>query len=146
MTLNGALRWLRTHFDAVDVWTMALTAARYAGFVAWTDVIVRAIRGEEAKENWKTSSSTAVLLGLSALQSGAEIREFASLRGAAVEMRHLVDDAAKQAELRDHHAAERDRRAEEQQARMLLLNKRMVAVAALTLAVAVVTLAAALAR
>ncbi len=144
MTQNRLPRWLKANIDAVDIWTVCLAFARYAAFVAWADVIVRAIRGEEAEENWKTFSSSAILIGLSALQSGTEIREFASLRGAAVEMRHLVDDAAKQAELRDQHAAERDRRAEEQQERALLLNKRMVALASLTLVAAIVTLAVAL--
>jgi hypothetical protein len=118
---------------------MSLIVARYAAFAAWTDVIVRAIRGEDSKENWKTLTSTAALMGLSALHSGAEIREFAALRGAAVEMRGLVDDAAKQAELRDQRAAERERQAAEQQERMLRLTKWLVAFAVLTLAAAIVS-------
>lgn len=141
MTPNGTMRWLKAHFDGVDIWTMSLTAARYAAFVAWADVIVRAIRGEDSKENWKTFSSTTVLMGLSALQSGSEIRQLASLRDAAVEMRHLVDDATKQAELRDQQAAERNRQSEAQQTRLLRLTKWLVALAALTLAAAIVTLA-----
>jgi hypothetical protein len=146
MAQSRIWRWLKTHVDAVDIFTFSLACARYAAFVAWADVIVRAIRGEEAEENWKTFSSSVMLIGLSALQSGAEIREFASLRGAAVEMRHLVDDAATEADLRDQRAAERDRRAAQQQASMLLLNKRMVVLAALTLIAAIVTLAVALSR
>lgn len=141
MAQNGDSRRLREHFDAVDVWTMALTAARYAAFVSWADVIVRAIRGEEAKENWKTSSSTAALMALSALQSASEIREFASLRGAAVEMRQLVDDATTQAELRDRRADERERHGLKQQELMLRLTKWLVAFALLTLAAAIVTVA-----
>jgi hypothetical protein len=133
-------QWLSVNVDAVDVWTVSLACARYAAFVAWADVIVRAIRGEATKENWKTLSSSAALIGLSALQSGAEIRELASLRDAAVEMRHLVDDAAAQAEVRDRSAAGRDRETANQQERMLRLTKRLVVLAALTLAAAFVTL------
>jgi hypothetical protein len=99
MNRTGIQRWLGKHFDGVDIWTMALVFARFVAFVAWTDVIVRALRGEESKENWKTFSSSAAFMGLSALQTGAEIRERASLRDAAVEMRHLVDHAAEQAKL-----------------------------------------------
>jgi hypothetical protein len=134
-------RWLKANVDGVDALTFSLALARYLACVAWADVIVRAIRDEEAKENWKTFSSSAVLMALSALQSGAEIREFASLRGAAVEMRGLVHDAARQAELREQRAAERDRESAAQQERILRLTKWLVALATLTLAAAIVTLA-----
>jgi hypothetical protein len=134
------------NIDSVDVWFLSVALARYAAFVAWADVIVRAIRGEEAKENWKTLTSSAALIGFSALTSAAEVREFASLRGAAVEMRALVGDAAAEAELRDERAAERDRRVAEQQEGMLRLNKRAIILAALTLGAAVVTLAVTIAR
>jgi len=97
--------------------------------------------GEEASENWKTFSSSAVLVSLSALQSGAEIREFASLRSAAVEMRGLVHDAAGQAELRERRAAKQDRESAAQQERVLPLTKWLVAPATLTVAAAIVTLA-----
>jgi hypothetical protein len=110
-------------------------------FVAWADVIVRAIRGEDSKENWKTLTSSAALIGFSALTSAAEVREFASLRGASVQMRGLVGDAATEAAQRDERAAERDRRAAKQQERMLLINKLLVVLAALTLTAAIVTLA-----
>jgi len=147
MARNRITRLLGTaNVDSVDVWFLTVALARYAAFVAWADVIVRAIRGEDSKENWKTLTSSAALIGFSALTSAAEVREFASLRGATVEMRSLVGDAAAQAELRDQRADERDGRAAEQQERMLRLNKRAIVLAAVTLAAAIVTLAVTIAR
>ena len=146
MIRQRVFAWLKANVDGVDVLTVSLGCARYAAFVAWADVIVRAIRGEAAKENWKTTSSSVVFISLSALQSGAEIREFASLRGAAVDMRKLVDDAAEQAKLREQGAAERDRQAAEQQSRMLRFTKWLVAFAVLTLAAAIVTLVVTIAQ
>jgi hypothetical protein len=99
---------------------------RFAAFTAWGNLIVRLIRGEEAKEDWRTLSSAAALITFSTLTSAAEAREFASLRQAAVEVRGLVDDATAQAKLRDQRAAERDRRAAEQQERILFVNKWVV--------------------
>jgi hypothetical protein len=144
--MRRLFRWLRSDVDGVDALTLSLAVARYAAFVAWAEVIVRAIRGEDSEENWKTFSSSVVLISLSALQSGAEIREFASLRGAAVEMRGLVHDAAAQADLRERRAIERDRQSRKQQATMLLINKGMIVLAALTLSAAIVTLAVTVAR
>lgn len=143
---NKITRWLKANVEPLEVWFFSLTIVRYAAFVAWADMIVRAVRGEEAKENWKTLTSTAGLITFSTLTSAAEAKELAALRGAAVEMRRLVDDAADQAELRDQRAAERDRRAAEQQERILLLNKRAVALAALSLVVAIVASVVAVAR
>lgn len=114
--------------------------ARFAAFTAWGNLIVRLIRGEDAKEDWKTLSSAAALITVSTLTSAAEAREFAALRGAAVEMRGLVGDATGQAEQREQRASERDRENAEQQARMLQLTKWLVALAAVTLAAALVTL------
>ena len=132
---------MSANVDAVDVWFgLAPGLVGYAAFVSWANVIVRAIRGEEAKENWKTFMSTGVLIGIWALTSGARVREMASLRGAAVEMRGLVHEAAAQSEIRDQQAAKRDRYALQQQARMLSLTKWLVALAGLTLAAAFVTL------
>jgi small-conductance mechanosensitive channel len=109
-------------------------------------VIVRAIRGEEAKENWKTFTSTGLLIGVWTLTSGARVREMAALRGAAVKMRGLAHDAAAESERRDQRSAERDRRASEHEARMLSLTKWLVALAGLTLAAAIVTLVVAVAQ
>lgn len=144
--MQRQLGWLKANVDGVDALTLSLAVARYAAFVAWAEVIVRAIRGEDSKENWKTFSSSVVLIGLSALQAGAEIREFASLRGATVEMRSLVHDAAEQAALREQRAAKRDRQSAKQQSTTLMINKGMIVLAGLTLTVAIVTLAITLAR
>jgi hypothetical protein len=139
-------RWLKANIHPTEVWFFFGAMVRFAAFTAWGNLIVRLIRGEKAKEDWRTLSSAAALITFSTLTSAAEAREFASLRQAAVEMRGLVDDATAQAELRDQRATERDRQAAKQQADMLLLNKRMVMLAAVTLAVALVALAVAIAR
>ncbi|MGO9321814.1 MAG: hypothetical protein ACLQBY_13560 [Solirubrobacteraceae bacterium] len=146
MAARAAKRWWKTNIDSLDVWFFFFAMVRYAAFIAWADVIVRAVRREEAKENWKTFVSSAALITFSSLTSASEARELSALRGTAVEMRGLVDDDATQAELRDQRAAERDRQAAKQQADMLLLNKRMVVFAALTLAVALVALVVTLAQ
>ncbi len=140
------IRWLRANVDSVDVWFVLQNVAGYAAFVSWADVIVRAIRREEAEESWRTLSSSAALIAFWTLSSGGRVREMASLRSAAVEMRGFAHEAAVQSELRDQRAAERDRRAAEQQTGMLLLNKRLVVLAALTLGAAIVALAVTLAR
>jgi hypothetical protein len=123
MAENRLLRRLKANVDPVDVWFGLGGLARYAAFVSWAKVIVRAIRGEEAKENWRTVTSTGVLIGIWTLTSGARVREMASLRGAAVEMRGLVHDASAQSELRNQQAAERDHHASQQQAHMLSLTR-----------------------
>jgi len=146
MAENRFLRRLKANVDPVDVWFGLGALARYAAFVSWANVIVRAIRGEEAKENWKTVTSTGVLIGIWTLTSGARVREMASLRGAAVEMRGLVHDASAQSELRNQEAAERDYHASQQQAHMLSLTRWLVALAGLTLAAAIVTLMVAIAQ
>lgn len=136
----------QANVDLVDVWFGLVPAfARYATFVSWANVIVRAIRGEEAKEDWKTTVSTGILIGVWTLTSSAKVREMASVREAAVEMRGLMDDANVQFELRDRRAAERDERASKQEARMLSLTRWLVALAVLTLAAAIVTLVVAMA-
>lgn len=134
------LRGLKANIDAVDVVFVLMGSVGHAAFVSWANVIVRAIRGEEARENWRTIASSGMLIGFWALMSGARVREMASLRGAAVEMRGLVHDAAVQSELRDQRAAERDHHASQQQAHMLSLTMWLVALAGLTLAAAIVTL------
>jgi hypothetical protein len=137
-------RWLKTNIHPTEVWFFFGAIVRFAAFTAWGNLIVRLIRGEEAKEDWRTLSSAAALITFSALTSAAESREFTSLREAAVEMRGLVDNAAAQAEVRDQRAAERDRQAAEQQQRVLQTNRQAVKLAAITLAVAILTLAVAL--
>ncbi|HET9154262.1 MAG TPA: hypothetical protein VFN85_09130 [Solirubrobacterales bacterium] len=146
MAENRFLRGLKANMDAVDVVFVLFGSVGYAAFVSWANVIVRAIRGEEVKESWRTVASSGVLVGVWALMSGARVREMAALRGAAVEMRGLVHDAAAQSEVRDRRAAERDDSASQQQERMLLLTRWLVALAGLTLAAAIVTLVVALAQ
>ncbi len=133
-------RWITRNIHPTEVWFFCFAMARFAAFTAWGNLIVRLIRGEDAKEDWKTLSSAAALITVSTLTSAAEAREFAALRGAAVEMRGLVGDATGQAEQREQRASERDRENAEQQARMLQLTKWLVALAAVTLAAALVTL------
>lgn len=141
------LQRLTENIDAVDVWFGLVPGLiRYAAFVSWADVIARAIRGEAARENWRTRFATGALIAIGTITSGARVREMASLRGAAVEMRGLVRDAAAQAELRDQRAAERDRLASQQQMHMLSLTRWLVALAGLTLAAAIVTLVVAVIR
>jgi regulator of protease activity HflC (stomatin/prohibitin superfamily) len=140
------LRRLTADIDAIDTLFVLAGIARYAAFVSWAKVIVGAVRGEEAKEDWRTLASTGLLLGTWTLTSGAKVREMASVRSAAVEMRGLVHEATVQSEMRDRQAAERDQRASRQEARMLLLTKRLVLLAGLTLAAAIVTLVVAIAK
>lgn len=141
------LQRLTENIDAVDMWFGFIPALiLYAAFVSWADVIVRAIRGEAARENWRTRIATGALIAIWTITSGARVREMASLRGAAVEMRGLVDDATAQAEVRDQRAAERDRLASQQQMRILSLTKWLVALAGLTLAAAIITLVIAVIR
>jgi hypothetical protein len=137
-------RWLNANIHPTEVWFFVGCFARFAAFTSWGNLILRLSRGEEAKEDWRTLSSTAALITFTTLTSAAEAREFDSLREAAVEMRSLVDNAAAQAEMRDQRASERDRQAAEQQERMLATSKRAVQLGAITLAVAIVTLMVAL--
>jgi hypothetical protein len=147
MTESQSSAQQKMNVDSVDVWFGFVPAfARYTAFISWANVIVRAIRGEEAKEDWKTFASTGFLIGVWTLTTGAKFREMASLRGAAVEMRGLMDEANAQFELRDRQAAERYKRASKQEARMLSLTRWLVALAVLTLAAAIVTLAVAIAQ
>jgi hypothetical protein len=93
MTQKRLPRHLKADIGAVDVWFgLAPGLIAYAALISWAEVIVRALKGEEAKDNWKTRSSSAVLIGIWTITSGARVRDMASLRGAAVEMRGLVRD------------------------------------------------------
>lgn len=136
----------KANLDAVDILFLLRGLIGYSAFVSWADVIVRAIRGEASKENLKTFTSSGLLLGFWTLTSGARVREMASLRGAAVELRGLAHDAATQSELRDRQAVEREKAASRQQTLMLALTKWLVALAALTLAVAIAAIVVAIAQ
>jgi hypothetical protein len=102
---------LKPDIDPIDMWFGLLpNLAGYAAFVTWADFIVRAIRGERPKEGWRLFASTGAFIAIRTLLSGTHVREAAALRGAAVEMRGLVHDAAEAARLREQRAEERDRR------------------------------------
>lgn len=125
---------LKAYLDPFDVvFGIFPAAANYAAFVTWASLIVRAIKGEEVKEDWRLFVSTAAAMAAFALNSGTRVREAAALRGAALEVRELVREAAEDAERRDQRAAE-------QQDRLTTLTKWLVLLGAVTLAAAVVTL------
>lgn len=66
---------LTENVDAVDVWFGFVPGLiRYAAFVSWADVIVRAIRGEAARENWRTRFATGALTAIGTITSGARVR------------------------------------------------------------------------
>jgi hypothetical protein len=128
----------KAYFDPFDLFFGIFpAAASYAAFVTWASLIVRAIRGEDVKRDWRVFVSTAAAMSAFALVSGTRVREAAALRGTAVEVHALVREAAEEAE-------RRDRRAAAQQDRLTRLTKWLLALAALTLAAAVVTLVVAI--
>jgi hypothetical protein len=126
---------LKTNVDSLDVFLLLVAGAGYATFVSWASLIVRAIRGEDVKEDWRVFVSSATAMSAFALVSGTRIRETAALRAAAVETRELVREAAEDAQ-------RRDRRAREQQDRLTRLTKWLVLLAAVTLTAAIMTLIA----
>lgn len=136
----------KANIDAIDVFFLLTAATGYAAFVSWASLIVRAIRGEEVDEDWRVFVSTGASMAAFTLVAGARARETAALRGAAVEMRGLVSDAAEDAQRRDQRAADRDVRDSRRQDRLYTLTKWLVALAALTVAAAVVTLVVSIAR
>lgn len=138
---HAIAKWVTSTLDPAILWFVLHALAGFGAFVTWQDEIVRAIRGEDAKDDWRVNIPTAMLITFWTLTTAARGREMASLKGAIVEMRGMVDDAAEQAELRDQRAAERAREDAEQQMRMLRFTKWLVALATLTLAAALVTLA-----
>jgi hypothetical protein len=128
---------LKTSIDSIDLFFGVFpVAAGFAAFVSWASLIVRAIRGEEVKEDWRVVVSTGAAMSTFALVSATRVRELATQRAATVEMRELVREAAADAQHRDQLAAE-------QQVRLTPLTRWLVALAALTLVAAIVTLVAA---
>jgi hypothetical protein len=120
--------------DSTEIYFGMLPAsAFYAAFVTWASLLVRAIRGEDVEPDWRVYASTAAAMATYTITSATRVRETAALRGAAVEMRAVVHQAAEDAKLREQRAAESDRR-------LTRLTKRLVLLAALTLAAAFVTL------
>jgi hypothetical protein len=136
--MSSRIQRLRTYVDSIDFfYGIFPAAANVAAFLSWSSLIVRAIRGEEAKEDWRVVASTAAAMAAFALNSGTRVREAVAMRGAAVETRELVREAASAAE-------RRDQRAVEQQDRLTTLTRLLVVLAALTLVAAIVTLAVAI--
>lgn len=126
--------------DAFDWWFGMFPAAmEWAAFLAWGNLIVRAIRGEDVKEDWRTYLSAAGLMASRTLIRGAQARTASRLDAAATQMRELVREAAAAAEARDRRSAER----EEQQYR---LNRLLFSVAVLTLVVAAAAIVVTLAK
>jgi hypothetical protein len=134
-------RWLKANIDSLEMWFLALALSGFASSISWVNKTVRANRGEDVKEDWRTTSSTAAFIAFWVLTAGARVRQAEALRSAAVEMRGVVREAAEQAELRDHQSAERDRQAAKQQERMLRSTKLLVVFAVLTLATTIIAVA-----
>jgi len=135
MTRVGLVKRLKAYIDPIDmVFGLLPGVTGYAAFVSWASLIVRGIRGEEAKEDWRTFVSSVAFISARALVSGTQVREAVALRSAAVEMRELTREAAEEAQRREQRAAE-------QQERLTRLTKWLVGLAAVTLIAAIVTLA-----
>lgn len=94
-------------FDGVD-WLFGLIPGLfgYAAFVAWADVIVRALRGEDASENWKTLVGSAGYIGSRAMVSSTNVHASFVLNEAISETRQLLREAAEEAEARDQRVRE----------------------------------------
>lgn len=142
MTRARIIGRLKTNLpDSIDLWFGLLPwLTGYAAFVSWASLIVRAIRGEEVKEDWRLFVSSGAFIATRTVVAGARVREAAALRGAAVEMRELVREATEEAERRNQRAEDRDHRESRRQARLYRLTVWLVVLAALTLAAAIVTL------
>jgi hypothetical protein len=105
------IRWLKSNVDAFDVWFGLLPwLTGFAMAVSWAKLIVRALRGEAVKEDWRVTYSTAAFIAVRAMADASGPRESAALRDSVTEMRGLLRDAAQDAEERDKRAATRDRR------------------------------------
>jgi len=137
-----ARRWLKASpIDSFDVVFGVLpAAASYAAFVTWASLIVRALRGEDVKEDWRTFVASGALLGAYGMKSATQVREMVALRGATADVRRLAMLANEEAHRRDQRAADQARREDERQESLERLTKRLVLIASLTLAVAVVAL------
>jgi len=141
MVRERFLAGLKQYVDPIDVFYGFLPAITgYAALVSWADLVVRAIRGETVKEDWRGWGSTAAFIAALTVVSGGRVRQTESLHSAAVEMRELLRDGTEEARRREQVADERDRRDSDRQERLHALTIWLVALAALTLAAAIVTL------
>lgn len=132
-------------------------AAAYAAFVAWTDVIVRALKGEDASENWKTLVGSAAYMGSRAMVSSTNFRASVALNEAVAETGQSLREVAADAEARDERTREmlqravadaeaREKRAAEREGRLYKVTLTMAWVAGLTLLAAIVTLGVTIAK
>lgn len=152
MALIRFLRQTRASIDSFDVFFGLLPlATSYAAFIAWANLIVRAIRGEEVEQDWRASGASAAHIAMRSLVAATEVRESVALRQAVGDTRQAVSDthrAVSDTRQLVHEialdAVERDRRAEERQDQLYKVQLTMAWVAGLTLIAAIVTLAVAI--
>ncbi len=131
--------------DSIDmVFGLFPAVGFYAAFATWASLIVRALRGEDVKENWQTGLATIALITSYALKSGTQVREATAQRAATTDLRALAILAREEAQRRDRQETERAKLEDERQARLERLTKRLVLLASMTLAVALVALAVSL--
>src|ERR1700728_1932701 len=63
MTQRQAISgWLKANLDPSVLWFVLHAFASFTAFYTWQDEIVRAIKGEEAKDEWKTNMPTSLLI------------------------------------------------------------------------------------
>jgi hypothetical protein len=120
------------------------TIAAFAFFTSWGNLIVRQMRGEEVKEDWRTLSYSVTALVSFTLVSGARARETAALRRAPVQLRGIASETAAQHPRRDERSAERAAQDTVRQDRLNQLTRSLLLVAGITLTVAIVALAVAI--
>jgi hypothetical protein len=114
-------------------------AAYVAAFTAWAPLIIKGIRGEDVKEDWRTTVSSSAALSAFVLTSASRARETGALRAAAEELRNVAREAAEEDRRREGRATERDARDERRQDSLILLAKLTLAVAAVALVVAIIS-------
>jgi hypothetical protein len=151
----AAVRLVRRLFGNIDVFDLVFGfgpwLAAYAAFVSWLNLIVRAVRGEDVRQDRRTTYATAAFIGARAIYSATHTRETVGLHNSVVELRQLQREAAKDAEARDRRMREllqqaaadaeaREKRAADRERNLYKINVAMAVLAGLTLAAAIVTL------
>lgn len=109
----------------------------YAAFLSWAPLIVRAIRGEPVREDWRLLTGIAAAMASYAVKSGAQIRQAEALRQAVIGPREVQRDAAEDSKRRDERAAKL-------QEGLNRFTRRLVLIAALTLGASIVAVAVAI--
>jgi hypothetical protein len=119
------IRWLRKHFDVFDLYFGIFPAAAWcAALLTWQSMIVRGLRREEVREDWRYFVSTAAAMAAYALKSAAQLRQVEAQRAAVIGLREVERDVAEDSKQRDERAAAQQR--------------RLVVIAALTLGVSLI--------